>query len=113
VPRCLVVALATQPAYKSGRLTLHSADLDNPGCFDEIFKGCNGVLHVSHVSDYADDDYVVRTCEHIVKSINDSGTVSRLIFTSSIAGIISEVSLSELTRRPVLCKPYHHHRRRR
>ena len=46
MPRCLVVALATQPAYKSGRLTLHSADLDNPGCFDEIFKGCNGVLHL-------------------------------------------------------------------
>ena len=91
-----------QPAYKSGRLTLHSADLDNPGCFDEIFKGCNGVLHVSHVSDYSDDEYVRATCEHIVQSINNSGTVSRLIFTSSIAGIISEISLSELVSRPVL-----------
>lgn len=101
----LIVCVSTwcsQPAYTSGRLTLHSADLDNPGCFDDIFKGCNGVLHVSHVSDYANEDYVRDTCEHIVQSINKSGTVSRLIFTSSIAGIISEISLSELVKRPVL-----------
>ena len=90
------------PAYKSGRLTIHAADLDNPGCFDEIFKGCHGVLHVSHVSDYSDEDYVAATCEHIIKSIEDSGTVSRLIFTSSVAGVISEISLTELRRRPVL-----------
>lgn len=90
------------PAYKSGRLTIHAADLDNPGCFDDIFKGCHGVLHVSHVSDYSDEDYVAATCEHIIKSIEDSGTVSRLIFTSSVAGVISEISLTELRRRPVL-----------
>ena len=28
------------PAYKSGRLTLWAADLDNEGCFDECFAGC-------------------------------------------------------------------------
>jgi hypothetical protein len=82
-----VAFLESMDAFKSGRLTIHSADLDDVGCFDEIFAGCNGVLHVSHVSDYSDDDYVRRTCAHIVDSINNSGTVSRLIFTSSIAGI--------------------------
>ena len=69
------------PAYKSGRLTIHAADLDNPGCFDEIFKGCNGVLHVSHVSDYADDDYVRATCEHIgARYDNDTITHELLVY---------------------------------
>ena len=39
--------LRQMPGYASGRLTLHSADLDNAGCFDDIFKGCNGVAHIS------------------------------------------------------------------
>ncbi|MGA1109144.1 MAG: GDP-mannose 4,6-dehydratase, partial [Pseudomonadales bacterium] len=55
--------LKAMPAYLSGRLTLHSADLDQDGCFDDIFKGCHGVAHVSHVSDYTDHDYVQRVCD--------------------------------------------------
>ena len=31
--------LTAMNAYASGRLTLHAADLDEPGCFDEIFAG--------------------------------------------------------------------------
>ena len=42
--------LRAMPGYASGRLTIHSADLDEDGCFDEIFQGCQGVCHVSHVS---------------------------------------------------------------
>ncbi len=38
--------LKAMPGYTSGRLTLHSADLDEAGCFDEIFKGCHGVAHL-------------------------------------------------------------------
>ena len=41
-------------AFASGRLTLHAADLNEPGCFDEVFKGCDGVCHVS-IDDRADD----------------------------------------------------------
>ena len=44
--------LKAMPAYASGRLTLHAADLDDDGCFDEIFAGCHGVCHVSHASQY-------------------------------------------------------------
>ena len=44
--------------YASGRLTLHAADLDQPGCFDEIFRGSDAVAHVSHVSTYDDPEYV-------------------------------------------------------
>ena len=77
--------LKEMPGYASGRLTLHSADLDQAGCFDEIFGGCHGVSHVSHISDYHDPDYVKRVCDHIIESVNQSGTVNRVIVTSSIA----------------------------
>jgi nucleoside-diphosphate-sugar epimerase len=93
--------LTAMPAHASCRLTVHSADLDQPGCFDEIFKGCHGVAHVSHVSDYTDQDYVRRTCEHIIASVNGSGSVGRVIVTSSVAAVISEMDLSEIARRPV------------
>ena len=93
--------LKALPAYASGRLTLHGADLDQPGCFDEIFKGCHGVAHISHVSGYTDIDYVQRTCDHIIASVNGSGSVTRVVVTSSIAAIISEMDLQEIVRRPV------------
>ena len=93
--------LKALPAYASGRLTLHGADLDQPGCFDEIFKGCHGVAHISHVSGYTDIDYIQRTCDHIIASVNGSGSVTRVVVTSSIAAIISEMDLQEIVRRPV------------
>ncbi len=96
-----VTFLKDLPGYASGRLTLHAADLDSGGCFDEIFKGCHGVCHVSHVSDYDDHEYVQRVCDHIINSVNESGSVTRVIVTSSIAAVISEVDLQEFVRRPV------------
>ncbi len=94
--------LRALPGYSSGRLSIHSADLDNDGCFDDIFKGCNGVCHVSHVSTYDDHDYVRRVCGHIIDSVNKSGTVNRVIVTSSVAAVISEADIFEIARRPVL-----------
>ncbi|HIG41863.1 MAG: NAD-dependent epimerase/dehydratase family protein [bacterium] len=93
--------LKEMPGYSSGRLTLHAADLDNPGCFDEIFTGCHGVCHVSHVSNYNDHEYVKMVCDHIIDSVNKSESVTRVIVTSSIAAVISEADLQELVRRPV------------
>ena len=93
--------LKAMPGYASGRLTLHSANLDDAGCFDDIFQGCHGVCHVSHVSDYEDHEYVTRVCDHVIDSVNKSGTVSRVVVTSSIAAVISEVDLQEFVRRPV------------
>jgi uncharacterized protein YbjT (DUF2867 family) len=69
--------LEQMAGYASGRLTLHAADLDHDGCFDEIFRGCNGVAHVSHVSTYDDAAYVRRVCDHVIASINQSQTVNR------------------------------------
>ncbi len=94
--------LRAMPGYSSGRLSIHSANLDDDGCFDDIFKGCNGVCHVSHVSTYDDHDYVRRVCGHIIDSVNKSGTVNRVIVTSSVAAVISEADIFEIARRPVL-----------
>lgn len=94
--------LKGMPGYASGRLTLHAADLDEPGCFDEIFPGCHGVAHVSHVSDYNDQDYVRRVCDHVINSVNQSGSINRVVVTSSTAAVFSEVDIQEMVRRPVL-----------
>ena len=94
--------LRQMPGHATGRLTLHSADLDEDGCFDDVFAGCHGVAHVSHVSDYDDHEYVARVCNHIAGSVDASGTVTRVIVTSSIAAVISEVDMQEFVRRPVL-----------
>jgi nucleoside-diphosphate-sugar epimerase len=88
--------------YASGRLTLHAADLDEPGCFDDIFTGCDGIAHVSHVTTYDDPDYVRRTCDHIIASVESSGTVRRVVVTSSLAAIISEADITELVLRPIV-----------
>ncbi len=94
--------LKAMPGCASGRLTLHSADLDEAGCFDEIFKGCQGVAHVSHVSTYDDQDYVKMVCDHIINSVNLSETVNRVVVTSSIAAVMSETDMREFVRRPIL-----------
>src|SRR5690242_19628635 len=71
--------LKAMKPYASGRLTLHEADLDNPGCFDDIFRGADDVIHVSHVSTYDDTDYVRRTCDQIIASVESSGSVRRVV----------------------------------
>lgn len=94
--------LRQMPGYASGRLSIHSADLDQPGCFDQAFAGCYGVCHVSHVSKYDDMDYVRMVCDHTISSIDKSGSVGRVIVTSSLAAVSAEVDRRELAPRPVL-----------
>jgi dihydroflavonol-4-reductase len=94
--------LRAMPGSASGRLTLHAADLDEPGCFDDVFPGCSGVFHVSHVSTYEDQAYVQRVCDHVIASIDGSDTVSRVVLTSSIAAVMQEADMQALVRRPVL-----------
>lgn len=93
--------LRSMGAYASGRLTLHGADLDQDGCFDAVFRGCHGVAHVSHVSDYDDHQYVRRVCDHVIASVRGANSVSRVVVTSSIAAVMSEADLNEFRRRPV------------
>lgn len=93
--------LKAMPGYASGRLTLHAADLDQEGCLDDILPGCHGLAHVAHISDYVDQAYVQRTCDHVIASINASRSVGRVVVTSSVAAVISEMDLQEVVRRPV------------
>ena len=93
--------LRAMPGFASGRLTIHAADLDDAGSFDDIFAGCHGVAHVAHVSSYTDHEYVRMVCDHLIESVNKSRTVSRVVVTSSIAAVISEADIQEYRRRPV------------
>ena len=93
--------LRQMPGYLTGRLTLHAANLDEAGAFDDIFAGCHGVAHVSHVSDYSDQAYVGRVCNQLIDSVNKSGSITRVVVTSSIAAVMSENDPQEYVRRPV------------
>jgi len=57
---------------------------------------------VSHVSTYDDAGYVRRTCDHSIGSVESSGSVRRVVVTSSLAAIISEADINELSRRPIV-----------
>jgi nucleoside-diphosphate-sugar epimerase len=93
--------LKAMAPYASGRLTLHNADLDQAGCLDEVLKGCHGLAHIAHVSSYTDHDYVAHVCNHVIESVNASRSVTRVVVTSSVAAVISEMDLEEVRRRPV------------
>ena len=93
--------LKALPGHGSGRLTLWAADLDQPRCFDAAFKGANAVAHVSHISRYTDEAYIKGVCEHVIASVEASQTVGRVVVTSSIAAVMSEVDLDDYVRRPV------------
>ena len=95
--------LKAMPGYASGRLTLHGADLDQPGCFDEMFKGCHGVAHVSPRQP------LQRSGLHrSAPATTSSSSVERLgqrrrgwWSPRRVAAVISEVDLQEVVRRPV------------
>ncbi len=93
--------LKALPGFASGRLSIHSAELEEEGAFDAPFEGADAVLHISHVSNYNDHDYVARVCANVIGSVNRSGSVKRVVVTSSIAAVISEMDMAELARRPV------------
>ncbi len=101
--------LTNMGGFCSGRLTLHSADLNIPGAFDDIFKGCHGVAHVSHINveghkdgGYGNDDYVTRVNADILASIDKAESISRVVVTSSIAAVVSETNPDEMQKRPVI-----------
>ncbi len=101
--------LTNMGGFCSGRLTLHTADLNNPGAFDDIFRGCHGVAHVSHINSeshkdggYGNDEYVAKVNAQILSSIDQAETVSRVVITSSIAAVVSESNPEEMQKRPVI-----------
>jgi len=87
------------------RLSLHSCDLTQEGAFDEAFAGCQGVVHAA-----ADPDLSLErraseypeTTAFIVGSIKKAPSVSRVVFTSSVAALAGDADLEEFRARPVI-----------
>ena len=79
------------------RLKLVQADLLSEGTFDQAVKGCEYVMHTAspyeiNVKDPQKDlvDPAVQGTETVLESCIKSGSVKRVIFTSSIAAITDE-----------------------
>jgi len=99
---------AMQPS-SGGRLSLHSADMIEPGAYDQIFEGVHTVFHPAEVfmsfgngrdmkdavKDFGEKvslkamhEHAMRSSGYIVDSINKSSTVKRLVYTASIASVM-------------------------
>jgi nucleoside-diphosphate-sugar epimerase len=94
--------LRAMPAHASTRLTLHRFDVDQPETIYPLLDGCDGLVHVAHVSTYDDPAYVSRVCTDMVQTIDQVETVRRVVVTSSIAAVIAEADIQELVRRPII-----------
>ena len=87
--------IVEQAAAAPERLTLHSADLMNPGAFDDIIAGCDTVFHVaSAVYLTAKNpqkeivDPAVQGTQNVFSAIAKAGTVTKVGLTSSIAAVL-------------------------
>ena len=82
---------------------IDGCDLFTPGSYDKAFQGCSGVFHVAAVlgnsadgksqplgsGDRAKDVYdggLVGT-QNVIDSVNASGTIRRMVYTSSMAAV--------------------------
>jgi nucleoside-diphosphate-sugar epimerase len=78
------------------RLSFFSGDLLTPGSYDAAFAGADAVVHTAAVVDLntgADAyqkivDPSIKGAENVLASIKKSGTVRRIVHTSSIAAIM-------------------------
>ena len=82
-----------------GNLTLHQANLLEEDSYDDVFAGCSAVLHVGTPMGYGGANNPVEVYEgvivgihNIVNSVKKTGTVKRLVYTSSFAAIHNKKS---------------------
>ncbi|KAL9434954.1 hypothetical protein AB3S75_021254 [Citrus x aurantiifolia] len=78
----------------SERLRIFHADLSHPDSFDAAIAGCTGVLHVATPVDFEDKEpeevltqRAINGTLGILKSCLKSGTVKRVVYTSSNAAV--------------------------
>ena len=87
-----------------GKVTLHTADLLTPGDYDAVFAGCSAVFHVAAVLErdhqgggQGSGDGVTQrqvydggflATQNVIASVKKSGSVRRIIYTSSVAGVV-------------------------
>jgi len=97
--------LREMPGFSTGRLTIHSCDMCQEGAFDAFFSGCRAVVHAAADPDVPlekrPEEYQ-RNSSLITKSINKSSTITRVIYTSSVAAISGDTDIAELRLRPVI-----------
>lgn len=85
--------LAMNDAGQTGSVALCQADLQEPGSYDEPFAGAAGVIHAGAAVGYNKEtpqevyDGCFTEVEHVVKSVQMSGSVRRFVFTSSFAAV--------------------------
>jgi len=77
-----------------GTLKLFSADVLEAGSYDEPFKGCSAVMHVGTPMGYGGNngpraiyDGGVKGTRNVIASMKKSGSVKRIVYTSSFAAI--------------------------
>ena len=76
-----------------GSVELFEADLLNPGSYNAAFNGCCAVVHTGAAVGFNKEtpqevyDGCFTQNEHIVDSVKKSGSVKRLVFTSSFAAV--------------------------
>jgi len=81
-----------------GKLTLHEADLLKPGSFDALAKGCSVVYHTASpfiIGKIKDPqrtlvDPAVLGTRNVLAAASASGSVKRVVLTSSIAGVYGD-----------------------
>ncbi len=81
-----------------GKLTLHEADLLKEGSFDQAAKGCSVVYHTASpfvIGKIKDPqrtlvDPAVRGTRNVLDAASKSGTVQRVVLTSSIASVYGD-----------------------
>lgn len=86
--------LAMSRAGHPGSLKLFSADVLEAGSYDVPFKGCSAVMHVGTPMGYAGNngpraiyDGGVKGTKNVIESVKKSGSVKRIVYTSSFAAI--------------------------
>ena len=76
-----------------GSVEFAEADLNQPGSYDAPFSGCAGVIHAGAAVGYNKEtpqevyDGCFTENEHVLASVQNSGSVKRFIFTSSFAAV--------------------------
>jgi Nucleoside-diphosphate-sugar epimerases len=82
----------------SGHLSVYEADLLNEGSFDEAAEGCDLVFHTASpftIAGIKDPEnelirLAVRGTRNVLNAVNKSGTVRRVVQTSSVAAIYGD-----------------------
>ncbi|KAI8021406.1 hypothetical protein LOK49_LG03G02485 [Camellia lanceoleosa] len=74
----------------SEKLQIFNADLNHPGTFDGVIRGCTGVFHVAHpvtfeenVPEEVTNERAINATLGILQACVNSKTVKRVVYTSS------------------------------